>query len=426
MVRLKVSYQDKPLSLVLLDLNIKYGLQFDYEESDIESISISKSLNKLPLSEGLTQLLSGSGLGFRVKSGRRVLLFRNSAAAIADAVPVRSNDEPTRFKINVAGVVKDRTTGERLPFASVLVKGTLIGTSTNVDGYFTLFEVPSDTALLEVQYLGYQTRRFRLTPGSDLNRLDIVLDNYQQQLEEVVVLAEQEEQLIKASKGISQIGVSPVQLASLPSFGEKDIFRGLQLLPGVSGTNESSSGLYVRGGTPDQNLILFDGFTVYHVDHLFGFFSAFNSNAIKDVQLHKGGFDAKFGGRISSVVELTGKDGNSESFNAGVGISLLSYNGFAETPFADGKGSLLVAGRRSFQSSFYGNLFDSFTESNRDQNAQNNPQQQIGRLFGQQEVQPNSYFYDLNAKVTYRPTGRDVIALSFYKRRGQPRQFAQF
>ena len=112
---------------------------------------------------------------------------------------------------------------------------------------------------------------------------------------------------MKASKGISRLSVTPAQLAYLPSFGEKDVFRSLQLLPGISGSQENSSGLFVRGGTPDQNLILFDGFTVYHVDHLFGFFSAFNSNAIKDVQLYKGGFDAKFGGRLSSVVELTGK-----------------------------------------------------------------------------------------------------------------------
>ena len=414
LIRLKVNYQDKPLSLVLLDLNIKYGLQFDYEEEDIEAITVTANLSRMSLAEGMNQLLANSGLGFRLKPGRKVSLFRNSATPHQTAETESSQEKPTRFDVKVSGVVKDETTGERLPFASVIVRGTLVGTATNVDGYFTLFDVPADTSLLEVQYLGYQTRYFRLTPGSDLGLLEIGMDNYQQQLQEVVVMAEQEEQLIRASKGISQIGVSPVQLATLPSFGEKDIFRGLQLLPGVSGTNESSSGLYVRGGTPDQNLILFDGFTVYHVDHLFGFFSAFNSNAIKDVQLHKGGFDAKFGGRISSVVELTGKDGNTESFNAGVGISLLSYNGFVEAPFAEGKGSFLVAGRRSFQSSFYSNLFDSFTEGNQDQNAQNNPQRQVGRLFGQQEVQPNSYFYDLNAKVTYRPSSKDVVAVSFY------------
>ncbi|MEL6926825.1 MAG: Plug domain-containing protein, partial [Bacteroidota bacterium] len=221
----------------------------------------------------------------------------------------------------------------------------------------------------------------------------------------------QDEQLLNAATGISKMSISPAALATLPSFGEKDVFRSLQLLPGISGSNESSSGLFVRGGTPDQNLILFDGFTVYHVDHLFGFFSAFNANAIKDVQLYKGGFGAKYGGRLSSVVELTGKDGNSEQFNVGVGLSLLSVNAFAEVPLFKGKGSLLLAGRRSFQSGFYSNIFDAFTEANATNATNANGG---GGRFAQLEVQPNSYFYDLNARISFRPTSKDVLALSFF------------
>ena len=123
--------------------------------------------------------------------------------------------------------------------------------------------------------------------------------------------------MIKASEGVSDIRVSPADLKSLPGFGEVDIFRSLQLLPGISGTNESSSGLYVRGGTPDQNLVLLDGMTVYNVDHFFGFFSAFNADAIKDIQMFKGGFPAKYGGRISSVVDLTGKTGDFKNRGSG-------------------------------------------------------------------------------------------------------------
>ena len=153
---------------------------------------------------------------------------------------------------------------------------------------------------------------------------------------------------------------------------------------------------------------MFDGFTVYHVDHLFGFFSAFNANAVKDVQLYKGGFDAKYGGRLSSVVELTGKEGNIKEFNMGLGLSLLSVNGFVEAPFADGKGSFLVAGRRSFQSSFYNNIFDAYTESNEAASTG------TGRRIAQLETQPNTFFYDLNAKATYRPNSKDVFSFSFY------------
>jgi ferric enterobactin receptor len=189
-------------------------------------------------------------------------------------------------------------------------------------------------------------------------------------------------------------------------------------VPGVSGSNESSSGLYVRGGTPDQNLVLFDGFTVYQVDHLFGFFSAFNSVAIKDVQLFKGGFESKYGGRLSSVVDITGKDGNTEEFNAGVGLSLLSANAFVESPFAGGKGSIILTGRRSFQSSLYDKLLnlsdggETGTEED-DGTEEDTPAFGPGFRRGQAEVEPTSWFYDLNGKVTYR-TKKDIFSLSTY------------
>ena len=148
--------------------------------------------------------------------------------------------------------------------------------------------------------------------------------------------------------------------------GEKDIFRALQLLPGISGTNESSSGLYIRGGTPDQNLVLLDGFTVYHVDHFYGFFSAFNSDVIKDVQLFKGGFPAKYGGRISSVMDLTGKTGNSNKFTLSSSISLLSANATVEIPIGN-KANILISGRRSYtdilKSRLYKSIFDLYNDS---------------------------------------------------------------
>jgi hypothetical protein len=407
-VKIRGDFSNKSLDLVLLDLKIDYRLQFDYEEKDIEGVVINKSFPKLPLLDAMNVLLSGTGLAAEIISDRKVRLYKGEP--IKEEKITASTREATRHDFSIKGTIKDRNTGETLPFSTIQVRGTQVGSSANVDGQFTLFDVPSDTAVLVVQYLGYRTKYIRLTPDMNFNDFLIDMDDFSQELTQVLVVAEKEEQLLKASTGISKISVAPAQLNYLPSFGEKDIFRSLQLLPGISGSQENSSGLYVRGGTPDQNLILFDGFTVYHVDHLFGFFSAFNSNAIKDVQLHKGGFDAKYGGRLSSVVELTGKDGNSEKFNTGIGLSLLSVNAFAEAPLFNGKGSFLVAGRRSFQSNFYSSLFDSFTEANEGTTENGGFR---GR-FGQQEIKPNSYFYDLNAKLTFRPSKNDVIALSFY------------
>ncbi len=406
-IKISGNFNNEPLNLVLLRLEIDFKLQFEYEEDLVKDIRTNVTFNKSSLDFALKNILEGTDIDFEIKPPDTIFLF----AKTNDPRSVWSKVNPTRHNFNISGVVKDKNSGETLPFANIQVKGTGNGTTTNTDGHFTLFNVINDTMVLVTSYLGYQTNQFRLTPELEISRIEILLEDFGVQLDEVVVKAKHEEQMLSASTGISRIGIAPAALAKLPSYGEKDLFRSLQLLPGISGSNESSSGLFIRGGTPDQNLILFDGFTVYHVDHLFGFFSAFNSNAIKDVQLYKGGFDAKYGGRLSSVVEMTGKDGNVEEFNIGAGLSLLSINGFAEAPFADGKGSFLIAARRSFQSNFYKNIFESYTESTE---ATSEVTQPIGRRFAQQEVQPNTYFYDLNAKTTYRPSIKDVISLSFY------------
>ena len=415
--KISFTYVDRPLDLVFLDLKINQRLEFDYQKEEVQGIRISKSIPRLPLDEALKELLVGTGLSFELQEPRRVLIFKYDAKKSTSLTS--SQFQAEKFDLTISGVIKDAQSGETLPFANLLVVGTSSGTNTNVDGWFTLHNVPSDTALIEVSYIGYQTQYFRLTPQMDLNKLVIRTLPVEKFLQEVTVAASRKEQMMKASSGISKVAIAPAQIDALPSLGEKDIFRSLQLLPGVSGSNESSSGLYVRGGTPDQNLVLFDGFTVYHVDHLFGFFSAFNSNAIKDVQLYKGGFEAKYGGRLSSVVDITGKDGNSEQVNFGGGLSLLSANAFAEVPFAKGKGTILLTGRRSFQSSFYRNLLEfSDGDSDTGTNEESAEEPTQGPPFGGGRrgfatVEPESWFYDFNGKATFR-TNKDVFSLSFY------------
>ncbi|MEL6142791.1 MAG: carboxypeptidase-like regulatory domain-containing protein, partial [Bacteroidota bacterium] len=311
--KIKANFSEKPLELALLTLKLDYRLNFQYDKSDVDGVEVSAYIPNLRLQEAMKLLLADTDLSFALEPPRTVRIFSkvNSTTQeeVASVLPLNITAE--QFDITIAGQIKDASTGESLPFSTVAVKGSTNATTTNVDGWFTLFNVPSDTTVLEVSYIGYQNTSFRLLPGMKFDQLLIKMQTGSQTLEEVTVLANRKEQMIQASAGISQVAINPAQIKAVPSLGEKDIFRSLQLLPGVSGANESSSGLFVRGGTPDQNLVLFDGFTVYHVDHLFGFFSAFNSNAVKDVQLFKGGFEAKYGGRLSSVVDITGKDGNS-------------------------------------------------------------------------------------------------------------------
>jgi ferric enterobactin receptor len=287
---------------------------------------------------------------------------------------------------------------------------------TNVDGYFTLLKVPSDTVTILVNYMGFKLTRYFMSPKVPLNNVVIELEPDLQELGEVTITSERTE-VLQASETISMLRMTPRNLTKLPNVGERDPFRAFQLMPGVSASNESSSGLYVRGGTPDQTLVLYDGFTVYHVDNLFGFFSAFNYNAIKDIQLFKGGFDARYGGRISAVAEITGKEGNKKQFNAGADASLLSLNAFVEAPIGK-KISVLVAARRSYKRPLYTKIFNSFTSNQTAQNTTGGPNANGGRgqrnnfVLSLLTQTAASYFYDLNSKVTFTPTKKDTITLT--------------
>ena len=310
----------------------------------------------------------------------------------------------------IGGKINDINSGESLPYAKVTIKDTNRTTTANQDGSFTILNIPVGSILV-INKMGYESKEIKVS--SDTKRLIINLYKLEKDslIEDVVVVGSVNSNMMQQS-GISQFSLSPDLTRSLPNLGEQDIFRSMQLLPGVSGSNESSSGLVVRGGTIDQNLVLFDDFTVYHVDHVFGFFSAFNNNAIKDVQFYKGGFGAKYGGRMSSVVDITGKDGNTEQFGIGASVSLLSTNAVVEHPFADGAGSFILTGRKSYQSDLYNDILESVTGEN--QNAQAGTSTPGQFALGRFSIEPESYFYDMNAKLTYRLPNDDKFSISFY------------
>jgi ferric enterobactin receptor len=310
----------------------------------------------------------------------------------------------------VSGKVVEKGSGEALSFATVAIQNSVSGTQTNLDGYFTLFNVPYDTSTLQVSYVGYDVKKYKLSNSSIKEQIIIELQPISTNLEEVVIYASAYK-VLKANDGISVSTLSTKQLALLPSIGEVDIFRSLQLLPGISATNQSSAGLYVRGGTPDQNLVLLDGITVYKVDHFFGFFSAFNSKAVKDVKIYKGAYPAKYGGRISSVVDMNLKTGSFKKFSTSAGFNLFAFNGFVEVPI-DKKVALTLSGRRSFNgvinSGPFQNLRDNLLGDNEFSNVEENDNLTIN------EVNPDFNFFDLNGKISYRPTDKDMITLSYY------------
>jgi len=316
-------------------------------------------------------------------------------------------------KKDISGTIRDSVTGESLVYANIIIEGSNHGATTNKDGFFVIIDVPAGQHALLISYMGYESKKISYDNSKlDKPKLEIELKPISIVTDDVTVVAEKYK-IWKTADEVSQITLSPKQLMILPKLGEVDIFRSLQLLPGVSGISDGSSGLFVRGGTPDQNLILLDGMTVYHVDHFFGFFSAFNADAVKDVQFYKGGFSAKYGGRMSSVVDLTGKTGSVNNFKMNIGLSSLSINGVVEIPVFD-KGSILISARRSYsdiiQTDFYQSIYGFLSGGD----AETEPRVNGRGEVMEQDMMPSFYFYDLNAKFSYQLTNKDFISFSFY------------
>jgi len=342
---------------------------------------------------------------------------RNSICCLLLALVVFSYAQ-SATKMDLRGYIHDSQSGEALPYANVWVTGTTHGSVTNADGYFVIVNQTVGPLVLTVRYIGYKPIELAVDHGRQDKPLQIQMEPTTLQGEAMTVTAHAE--VLQAAENLSQLTVSPREIASLPNIGEAALFRTLQLLPGVSSVSDGSSGLYVRGGTPDQNLILFDGMTIYHVDHFFGFFSAFNADAIKDIQLYKGGFGAEYGGRLSSVVNLTGKTGDQNRIRFNYGLNLLSGHTAFQMPLKNW-GTLLIAARRSYtdfiQSPLYDRIYKLVT-GDEGAGATGGPSRMGGRgEFGgsqQAEFKPSFYFYDLNSKLTLRPSTRDIVTLSLY------------
>jgi hypothetical protein len=415
-IEVRENYFGTSLLKVLRDFETKYGMNLKYDSTLVSAYQYDYLYTGTPRALAFEIVFrDNKDLSYYVdeEGFYCIVLTKNLPKNRTKLENKRHRETATRSNLTVSGRIKDLSNGEPLPFASVHVDGTNIAANTNTDGYFTLYNVPSDTELLVFRYLGYETQQFYLSPDINVENLFVELQPASFSLDEVVIVAEREDVLKIPERSIGVIQTTAAKIADLPALGEKDLFRTFQLMPGISGSNESSAGMYVRGGTPDQNLVLYDGFTIYHQEHLMGVFSAFNTNAIKDVQLHKGGFDAKHGGRLSSVMEIVGKTGNDKDFNLGGDVGFLGFNAFMEIPLKNEKGSCFVAGRRSFPSFMY----DKFTTvySNSTTSSGMTGGGGPGGGFNQRnQEKPESYFYDLNAKFTYNPTKRDILAVSLF------------
>ncbi len=290
------------------------------------------------------------------------------------------------------GFVSDASTKERLVGANIRIEGTHRGTTTNVYGFFSLPGNDSSEVKIRVSFLGYETKIIvRQQKEIENKPLEIFLKPSNIQSQEVVIEADRYKSNISStSMGVTSIPI--LQIQTLPSVGgEVDILKAVQLQSGVSSGQEWTNGIYVRGGSFDQNLILLDGVTIYNPNHLFGFFSIFNTDAVKNVELIKGGIPAEYGGRLSSVLSFTLNDGNLEKTVWKGGVSLIASRLSVEGPLSDEKkGSYLLSVRRSY--------FDTF----------------LWAIGGFKSGGPDFYIYDLTAKTNYSVSENDRVFLSGY------------
>ena len=297
-------------------------------------------------------------------------------------------NNPSGKTFAISGYVKDGSNGEALIGATVYVRDLKMGVTTNLYGFYSI-SLPESSYLLEFSFLGYAAKQQQVDLHQNVTlNMDLVLKR--EELTEVEIVAERNDDNVKKPE-MSVIKMDVKAINRIPAlFGEVDLIKAIQLLPGVQATSEGSTGFSVRGGNPDQNLILLDEAVVYNASHLLGFFSVFNNDAIKDVTLYKGDIPASSGGRLSSLLDVRMKDGNSRKFSATGGIGLISSRLTLEGPVFDDNTSFIVSGRRTYADLFL-------------------------PLASNKAVHNNKlYFYDFNAKATHRFDDNNRIFLSGY------------
>lgn len=317
-------------------------------------------------------------------------LFRLTFLLILMTVTLTLNAQ----QFTISGYVEDEESGEKLISANVFDLKSQSGTVSNNYGFYSL-SLKKDSVKLEISYIGYQSKTINLKLDKNI-QLNVTLSP-SVTLEQVEIKAERSKRIEEQTQ-MSVVEVPIQQIKKIPALlGETDVLKALQLLPGVQSGGEGQNGLYVRGGSPDQNLILLDGVPLYNVSHLFGFFSVFNADAIKNVTLMKGGFPARYGGRLSSVIDISMKEGNMKSYHGAASVGIISSRLMVEGPIIKDVSSFIVSGRRTYID-FLAKPF-------------------IERALASTDGQKGSagyYFYDLNAKVNYKLSDNDRLYLSFY------------
>lgn len=301
---------------------------------------------------------------------------------------LNSNNAAAQQKFTLSGYVKDSSNAEELIGASIFIEQLKTGITTNAYGFYSI-TLPEGNYQVQIQYLGYSTLKKTINLNNN-QTLNITLTKSSKSLQAVEINAARSDENIRSTQmSVTELSIETIKKIPM-LFGEVDIIRSLSMLPGVVSAGEGVGGFYVRGGSVDQNLVLLDEAVIYNASHLLGFFSVFNSDAVKDVKLYTGGIPAEYGGRISSILDVKLRDGNLKKFSGSGGIGLISSRILLEGPIKKDKASFVFSARRT-----YSDL--------------------LIKLSPDPEIRQNRlYFYDLNGKINWKINDKNRIYLSSY------------
>lgn len=375
--RITIAVSNQPVEVVCGMLEKEYGIHFSYSK-ELVSLSRRVTLNvrQQRLKKFLDDLFDPDDIRY-TRVGEQVVLL-----------PVQRNIR------TISGYVRDSASGENLIGATIYSPGLRQGTVTNQYGFFSL-TTAKDSGRLVFSYIGYQPM-VKSIPGRGDKLINVELSSLGS-LKEVVVVSGKEHTKLQEQTQMSKLNLSTTELQAMPRLlGEVDVMRTLQSLPGVSGGMDGAGGLYVRGGGPDQNLVLIDGTPVFNFSHFFGVYSLLNANVVKTTDLYKGAFPARFGGRLSSVVDIAMKEGDMKSWHGDASIGLISTKFNTEGPIVKDKTSFMFSARRSYPDLIL--------------NALMKQDHTLGKGGDFQ-----AYFYDVNAKINHIFSPKDRVFLSFYK-----------
>lgn len=404
-------FSDTPLRQVFEKWETEHGLSFSFDDAVVENRSVTCRFSDKNLGEALRLLLAPLDLDFEVLDGRDVIVSRRN---LAEGRTTENAPPPPR-QYTICGTVTDGESGDGLGFATVYVHGTPHGTNSDADGGFSLRGNFAEGDTLEIRYLGFETftlpvgklldapcGKFALRMDADLNLPDIIVSDFAMDM------------LQPTRQGSFQF--EKQNIPTLPGWGEPDVMRMLQFIPGISSAEESASRLNIRGGTPDQNLVLFDGIPVYHTGHFFGFTDAFNPYIVESVEVWRGNFGSEFGGRNSSVIDIRSRSETVEKAEFGAGVNLLSAQGFGHLPLGKKWGkrmSVLGAFRSSYvqgiQSGTYQKVFAQVF-----QNGKITLQKEASQESEFITWSPDVEFFDLNLKLHWKGKKKRENALSIY------------